>query len=419
MLALLASLALGQVLSLPNPEGPLFTNPATLGNFAFFELAPASGRGMGSTCACANPTGAKGETLTVARASSAMCSKQGTATTGIADGDLVLCGSNLMRVESQAGVLSMRLEVARTNSIQRSEEFNNAYWTTATGGAPSPGVPTITANAAQGPDANTVADRIDFPSTTGTGFSVVYNAAGRASTAAQYAHSLYVRGVSGSGTIYIMSTPGGSYNSTACAFVSTSWTRCGFVGTETAASWFYQIGFDLRDGAQTGQGAQSVYVYGAQGELGPYVSAYIPTTSAGVTRAADSPPWVSLVPASVATGSMSGRVTLFATATNGLFSAEATTAFQQSAITFGGQRAYVGGVSLVGPLAALAAGTHTVAVWWNGSSTNLILDGSSTAGAAGTPVATDRFLVGGYGGGNLEPGLYSLLCYDLTSTRCR
>lgn len=259
------------------------------GGLAFLEFAPSSGAGMTAPCACTSPTGAKGEVLTLARGSDATCSKQGLATTGIANGDLVTCTGAQPRVEPSGGVASLRVEAARTNLIQRNQEFDNGYWTTASGGAPNPGLPTITANAADGPLGATTADRIDFGSTTGTGFGVVYNAAGRASTAAQYAHSLYVRGVSGGGTIYLMSTTGAAYITTACTFVSTSWSRCGVVGTETAVTWYTQIGFDLRDGAQSGQGAQSVYVALVQGELGDSVSSPIVTVASSVTRNAESP----------------------------------------------------------------------------------------------------------------------------------
>jgi hypothetical protein len=69
-------------------------------SYAFFEFAPASGAGMGTACACTTPTGAKGEALTFTRAGDATCSKQGLATTGIANGDLVACTGNQPRVES-------------------------------------------------------------------------------------------------------------------------------------------------------------------------------------------------------------------------------------------------------------------------------------------------------------------------------
>ena len=56
MLALVVALCAGQVLAVPNPEGPIFSSPALTGSGAFFEFAPASGAGMGTACACAAAT---------------------------------------------------------------------------------------------------------------------------------------------------------------------------------------------------------------------------------------------------------------------------------------------------------------------------------------------------------------------------
>ena len=157
MLALVVALCAGQVLAVPNPEGPIFSSPALTGSGAFFEFAPASGAGMGTACACTTPTGAKGEALTFTRTGNATCSKQGLATTGIADGDLVVCTANQPRVESSGGVLGLRVEGARTNSVLRSQELDNAAWTLdfAGGGV----IPTRTANAATAPDGTPSAER--------------------------------------------------------------------------------------------------------------------------------------------------------------------------------------------------------------------------------------------------------------------
>src|SRR5690242_20575791 len=62
-----------------------------------FEFAPANGAGMGAACACTNPTGSKGETMTFTRSSDAMCTK-GNTTSSIANGDLVSCTTNQIRV---------------------------------------------------------------------------------------------------------------------------------------------------------------------------------------------------------------------------------------------------------------------------------------------------------------------------------
>ena len=87
-------------------------------DYAYFEFAPASGAGMTAACACTTPTGAKGEAMTFTRTGAATCSKQGLATTGINDGDLVTCASdNQPRVEPSGGVLGLRVESAKTNPL--------------------------------------------------------------------------------------------------------------------------------------------------------------------------------------------------------------------------------------------------------------------------------------------------------------
>ena len=101
--------------------------------YAFFEFAPSGGAGMGAPCACTTPTGAKGEALTFTRASNGTCTKTttgGLTTTGIANGDLVVCSSNQPRVEYDSqGVLGLLVDSAGTNSVLRSQEVNNAAWT--------------------------------------------------------------------------------------------------------------------------------------------------------------------------------------------------------------------------------------------------------------------------------------------------
>lgn len=257
----------------------------TTASYAFFQAFPTSGAGTNGPCSTTAPTGARGQVLTFTRGSSATCTKTasgGLSNTGIANGDLVILSSNQPRVEyDSAGTLGLLVEASRTNSLLRSQELNNAAWA---GAAVSAVVPVVTADAAVQPDGTTTAERLDFPAVSAGGaYSVLYQ--GVTGTAAAWSASCYVRGVSASGTIYLMLTPGGSYTTTACNYVSTSWTRCTVTATETAAAWFLQIGVDLRDGAQTAKSAQSAYVTDCQWELGAYASSYIPTTSAAVTRA--------------------------------------------------------------------------------------------------------------------------------------
>ena len=411
-------------------DGPILVNPATLGPGVpppFFEFAPASGAGMTDACACSAVTGSKGETLTFTRTGNATCSKKGFATTGIADGDLVVCAGNQPRVMPDSdGVRGLLVEASRSNGIIRSEELDAAAWSLASGGTPGPGNPTRTKDAAVAPDGTTTAEKIDFPSVTGTGFSVVYNTAGRASTAASWTHTLYVRGVTGSGTIYLMSTPGGTYRSAACTFVATSWTRCTVTGTETATTWYYQIGFDLRDAAQSGQGAQSVYVWGAQGETGSYATSYIPTTTAAVTRNGEVA-YVGIAASSFASGSMSIDVQRYMPITSanvGIISLNASTSFRTMLTNFGAGndngRLYVNGSST--GLTATGSGTGRFSAYWGGGGNGACFNASCATGSGTSETGSiNRISIGNYDStaATISDAVHSRVCVDPSPTRCR
>lgn len=99
---------------------------------AFFEAFNSRGMGTFGACSTTAPTGAKGETLTFSRASSAVCTKTasgGLAASGIADGDLVLLSSNVARVEyDSASKLKLLVEPAGTNLLLQYLALDNAAW---------------------------------------------------------------------------------------------------------------------------------------------------------------------------------------------------------------------------------------------------------------------------------------------------
>lgn len=123
-------LVLGQVPGLPNPEGPIFSSPSLGASFAFFEFAPANGRGMTAPCACTTPTGANGEALNFARASVAECYSN--------DGQtLTQCAAGQPRVSSgdvTSPVVGLWVEAlgTRQNDATRSRDLSNAVWTKTT-----------------------------------------------------------------------------------------------------------------------------------------------------------------------------------------------------------------------------------------------------------------------------------------------
>lgn len=141
MIALILSAALGQWS--PQPPGMLQFDPGAqcqrtggrcaknrtsnrpTGNYAFLEFAPASGAGMGYACSCSTITGAKGEVVTVTRASVAECYSN--------DGQrLTQCAVDQPRVSSgtaSSSVLGIWKESTRTNSVLHSRDLSQAVWT--------------------------------------------------------------------------------------------------------------------------------------------------------------------------------------------------------------------------------------------------------------------------------------------------
>lgn len=283
MSSILVTLALAQVVLSPaSPEGPIFSSPSLGSSFAFFEFAPGNGRGMTAPCACANPTGVRGEALVFQRTGSAWCSKVGWATTGIQNGDLVECTStDTARVELSSGAFGLRWESAGTNAIPRSIEIDNAAWLSSASGT---GNPTVTANAGTAPDGTLTADRVQVPATAATQYSMKYQGVAACSSVTCTV-SAYVRGFSGSGSIDICTwgtggTPG--TGCTACPYVSTEWRRCSATLANTTPAYIL-IGSDS-SGARPTHGAEDVLVWQAMAEVSPYVTSPVTTAAASATR---------------------------------------------------------------------------------------------------------------------------------------
>lgn len=280
MLTFALAIALAQT-----PQHRLFLQPnLPTSSYAFFEGAPMSGAGMSAPCACANVTGAKGEALTWARASNGTCSKRGLANTSIGIGDLVVCASNLPRVEPSAGTVGIRTEVARTNSLTRSEALTNAIWLYEASGTAI----TSTADYTNDPGNTSGAERLQIPATSGVGYADFYQTFTASVATAPAVCSIFATGTSASGTTDLCGYDGAAWSCTACTTAAyPNFTRCvhRMATGSTTTTRYCKFGNNSLQNGGVARSAVDVVAWGFQGEEGSRPSSYIPTTNIAVTRA--------------------------------------------------------------------------------------------------------------------------------------
>jgi hypothetical protein len=185
---------------------------------------------------------------------------------------------------------SLLMEPQRTNLVTFSEQMDNAAWTKTN--------VTITANDEVSPDGYTNADKItDNANNTQHRVSQTISV----TSGTSYTASIFVKN-DDKGDFAINFTASG-FSSTQIVFNLINGTVTSGTGTiqDYGNGWYRisateaanvtgsgTIGFNLGNGGAYVGSSQSVFIYGAQCEIGNYVSSLIPTLGAAVTRLADS-----------------------------------------------------------------------------------------------------------------------------------
>lgn len=244
-----------------------------------FEAFATGGAGTNGVCSTTPPTGSRGEVLTFARASSATCVKTATggySTSGIADGDLVVLGTNVPRVEyDNSGNLGLLREyVATVNLLLRFILLTDAAWADVntpilTGGQTSPWTGTYATSAVQVNDDNAAA----FEGRTQN----VTVSAGVAHTM----HCYVKAGTLNKATI--------SLDGTTASITGLSTSTWSIVQVTDASSSGVSIAAQVLNGSVVGD-TGTVIFGGCQVETGSRITRMVPTDGATATRVSDGEP---------------------------------------------------------------------------------------------------------------------------------